>query len=190
MTRAKAPASRRPTDRAHADEPAYEPDRTTAREMRIAELLAVMLPWDPKERGGAIKAWLRGSLSLIHLHVLTSLETSGPIPMGRLADTLDVSVASTTGIVNRMEERGLVERRHDDVDRRIVSVTVTPAGHDVFTTVDTERRAHFARVLERLTDAELEHLLIGLRATRSARASIAAEEAAAAADPASEEPAR
>ena len=175
MTRTKAPAAR-----AGHVEPTHEPDRTTAREMRIAELLAVMLPWDPKERGGAIKAWLRGSLSLIHLHVLTSLETSGPLPMGRLADALDVSVASTTGIVDRMEERGLVERRHGDVDRRIVSVSVTPAGHEVFTTVDTERRAHFARVLERLTDAELEHLLLGLRATRSARATIAAEDAAAA----------
>jgi DNA-binding MarR family transcriptional regulator len=59
---------------------------------------------------------------------------------------------------------------------------VTPAGHEVFTTVDVERRAHFARVLEHLTDAELEHLLLGLRATRRARAEIAAEEAAAADD--------
>ena len=169
-------------DRDPAEDPAHEGDPTTAREMRIAELLAVMLPWDPKERGGAIKAWLRGSLSLIHLNVLTNLETSGPLPMGRLADTLDVSVASATGIVNRMEERGLVERRHGGADRRIVSVTVTPAGHEVFTTVDVERRAHFARVLEHLTDAELEHLLLGLRATRRARAAIAAEDVAADAD--------
>ena len=137
-----------------------------------------MLPWDPRERMGAIKAWLRGSLSLIHLHVLTTLETEGPLSMSRLAEALDVSVASATGIVSRMEERGLVERRHSASDRRVVQVHVTGAGGDVFRTMDAQRRGHFATVLERLTDEELASLLTGLRATRTARAAIAAESAA------------
>lgn len=134
-----------------------------------------MLPWDPRERVGAFKAWLRGSLSLIHLYVLTTLETEGPLPMSHLAEALDVSVASATGIVNRMEERGLVERRHGASDRRIVQVHVTAAGGDVFRTMDALGRTHFAAVLERLTDDELASLLIGLRATRAARGALVAE---------------
>jgi DNA-binding MarR family transcriptional regulator len=137
-----------------------------------------MLPWDPRERSGAFKAWLRGSLSLVHLHVLTILETEGPLPMSRLADALDVSVASATGIVDRMEQRGLVERRHSASDRRVVQVHVTDAGRDVFQAMDAQRRGHVAAVLERLTDDELTGLLIGLRATRAARAAITAEAAA------------
>jgi DNA-binding MarR family transcriptional regulator len=152
--------------------------RRPSRQERIDELLGIMLPWDPRERSGAFKAWLRGSLSLVHLHVLTTLETEGPLPMSRLADALDVSVASATGIVDRMEQRGLVERRHGESDRRIVQVHVTEVGRDVFQTIDAQRREHVSAVLERLTDDELASLLVGLRATRAARAAITAEAAA------------
>ena len=137
-----------------------------------------MLRWDPRERVGAFKAWLRGSLSLVHLHVLTTLETEGPLPMSRLADALDVSVASATGIVDRMEQRGLVERRHSASDRRVVQVHVTDTGGDVFKTIDEHRRAHVSAMLARLTEDELESLLIGLRATRAASAAMTAEAAA------------
>ena len=141
-----------------------------------------MLPWDPRERLGAFKAWLRGSLSLVHLHVLTALEAEGPLAMSRLADALDVSVASATGIVDRMEQRGLVERRHGATDRRIVQVHVTEMGEDVFRRIDAQRRGHVAAILDRLTDDELASLLVGLRATRAARAAVTAEAAAKAED--------
>ena len=81
-----------------------------------------MTSWSPRDRMNVFRSWLKGSLSLIHLHVLTVLEADGPLPMSQLADTLDVSVASATGIVSRMEERGLVERQHDETDRRVVLV--------------------------------------------------------------------
>jgi DNA-binding MarR family transcriptional regulator len=152
--------------------------RPSARQERIEELIGIMVPWDPKERVSAFRAWLRGSLSLIHLHVLTTLETEGPLSMSRLAEALDVSVASATGIVGRMEERGLVDRRHGATDRRIVEVHVTEAGGQVFKSVDEMRRMHFGAVLGRLTDDELESLLVGLRATRAARMQMTAEAAA------------
>ena len=87
------------------------------------------------------RKWLEGSLSLVQLHVLTVLETAGPLPMGKLADALDVSVASATGIVDRMEQRGLVERRHDEADRRIVLVHSTESGRAVFNDLAEMRRA-------------------------------------------------
>jgi 4'-phosphopantetheinyl transferase len=149
----------------------------SSRQVSIDELLGIMLPWAPRERVGAFKAWLRGSLSLIHLYVLTTLETEGPLSMSRLAEALDVSVASATGIVTRMEERGLVERRHGAADRRVVQVHLTAAGTDVFRTMETLSRTHFAAVLERLSDDELASLLVGLRATVAARAQMSLDAA-------------
>ena len=84
--------------------------------------------------------WLRDSLSLIHLHVLTVLEAEGPLAMGRLAEALDVSVASATGIVDRMEQRGLVERQPQTTDRRVIEVHPTAAGAAVFHDLMGERR--------------------------------------------------
>jgi len=42
-----------------------------------------------------------------------------------VADALDASQASTTGIIDRMEERGLVARERGAPDRRVVNVTLT-----------------------------------------------------------------
>jgi DNA-binding MarR family transcriptional regulator len=158
------------------------PDQTGSpgdggRDSLIAELVGEMTNWSPRERGMAFRSWLKGSLSLIHLHVLSVLEGEGPLPMSHLAETLDVSVASTTGIISRMEERGLVERSHGEADRRVVLVRATPAGLAIFSDMTEQRRMALGRLLARLTDDELASLLIGLRAMRAARVALHVEKA-------------
>jgi DNA-binding MarR family transcriptional regulator len=152
-----------------------EDQRAAGREAVIAELVGEMTSWSPKDRMQVFRSWLKGSLSLIHLHVLTVLEMGGPLPMSRLADTLDVSVASATGIVTRMEERNLVERRHDQEDRRVVLVIPTETGLAVFRDMMEQRREHLAAVLGTLGDEELAGFLRGLRALRAARTTMHGE---------------
>ena len=134
-----------------------------------------MTSWGPRERAGAFKHWLRGSLSLVHLHVLTVLQVHGPLPMSKLADELDVSVASLTGIIDRMEARGLVERRREPDDRRVIIVHRTDAGDAVFGEMAAERRKHLEALFDRMTDEELESFLVGLRALRRARSEAMAD---------------
>ncbi|MFL5681193.1 MAG: MarR family winged helix-turn-helix transcriptional regulator [Chloroflexota bacterium] len=152
------------------------PEAATADRTRLVEdLLDQMTPWNPEERLSAFRSFLVGSLSLVHIHVLTILELQGPLSMTRLAEELDVSVASATGIVNRMEERGLVERRHGDTDRRVVSVQPTRAGGEVFERLHRRRRQKLRKLLGQLSDFELQAFLTGLSAMRRARTAIAAE---------------
>ena len=132
-----------------------------------------MSAWNPAERMHAFRHWVRGSLSLIHLHVLTVLEVDGPLSMSRLAEAMDVSVASATGIVDRMEQRGLVARRPRATDRRVVEVVATEAGAAVFPDLAAQRRAHLERTLAGLSDDELGALLTGIRALHRARAGTA-----------------
>ncbi len=113
--------------------------------------------------------WHRGALSLIQLNVVAVLEAEGTLPMSRLADELDVSVASATGIVDRMEHRGLVERRHATDDRRVVAVHLTELGTGIFRDLAAHRREHLARMLGELTEEELAGFLKGIRAIRAAR---------------------
>ena len=133
------------------------------------ELLDEMTSWSPHDRGGVLKNWHRHSLSLVHLTVLTALEAEGPMAMKRLAEALDVSDASTTGIVDRMEKRGLVERRHATEDRRVVRVYPTAAGEQVFRDMAAHRRLALSNVLAELTEDEMQALLIGMRAIHAAR---------------------
>lgn len=134
---------------------------------------------DPRERMVMFRRWLAGSLSIVHLFVLATLESDGALPMGKVAEALDVSVASATGIIDRMEQRGLVERGQQPDDRRIVLVRPTPAGRAVLSDLDEHRRAAITRILERFSDEELGAFAKGLRAMSAARAAVEAEAAAA-----------
>lgn len=116
-----------------------------------------------------LRHWSAGPLSLVHLHVLTVLESEGPSTMRGLAESLDVSQASATGIVDRMEQRDLVERSRDPDDRRVVRVSLTDTGRRLIDGVAAERRERLGLLLDRLTDDELEGFLHGARALRRAR---------------------
>ena len=150
----------------------------------VAAALDELSGWGPKDRHWTFQRWHRGALSLVHLNVLAALEAEGSLSMSHLAESLDVSVASATGIVDRMERRGLVERRHDTEDRRVVLVQLTPAGSDVFRDLAARRREHLARLLRELSDDDLAAFLRGVRALRGARSRLIA--AGAMHDPAAE----
>ena len=134
--------------------------------------------WNPLEFLGTFKRMHKGALSLVHLNVLVELEASGPMSMGRLAEALEVSVASATGIVERMEHRGLVERRHDEEDRRVVLVHPTPLAATVFAAIQQRRREGLGKLIHELSDRQLVGLVSGHRAMRRARARLAAGGAA------------
>lgn len=130
--------------------------------------------WNPIEFLGTFKRMHKGALSLVHINVLVELEALGPMSMGRLAEALEVSVASASGIVERMEHRGLVERRHDEEDRRVVLVHPAPGAADVFAAIQQRRREGLAKLLQALSDRQLVGLVSGHRALRRARARMAA----------------
>jgi DNA-binding MarR family transcriptional regulator len=155
-----------PIEHSNGAEPAAAPADRQALER---ELLDEMTAWSPRDRGGVFKAWHRHALSLVHLNVLTALEAEGPLSMRRLAEAMDVSDASATGIVDRMEKRGLVERRHGTGDRRMVLVQATGAGEQIFRDMAAHRRIVLSKVMAELNEEEMTALLVGMRAIHAAR---------------------
>jgi DNA-binding MarR family transcriptional regulator len=139
----------------------------------VAEVAAELTSWNPREFITAFQRWHQGQISLIQLNVLTLLEATGPLPMSRLAESLDISVASLTGIVDRMEARNLVKRKRDAVDRRVVNVMPAAGGRKLFDQIDRRRRIGLAKLLATLGDDELRGLLSGHRALRAARQEMA-----------------
>jgi DNA-binding MarR family transcriptional regulator len=67
-------------------------------------------------------------LSPAQCHVLHLIEPGRPLPMRRLAETLACDASNVTGLVDRLEDRGLVERRPSAQDRRVKVLQLTPAG--------------------------------------------------------------
>jgi MarR family transcriptional regulator, organic hydroperoxide resistance regulator len=67
-------------------------------------------------------------LSPVQCHVLHLIEPERPLPMGRLADTLRCDASNVTGLVDRLEARGLVQRRPSADDRRVKVIHLTATG--------------------------------------------------------------
>ncbi|MER5221845.1 MULTISPECIES: MarR family winged helix-turn-helix transcriptional regulator [Streptomyces] len=74
---------------------------------------------------------------------LLSLLSLEPLPMRRLAQKLKCEPSNVTGIVDRLESRGLVERRPDPGDRRVKLAAVTDEGRRVARSL--RESLHFAR---------------------------------------------
>jgi MarR family transcriptional regulator, organic hydroperoxide resistance regulator len=67
-------------------------------------------------------------LSPPQVRALAVLDPERPVPMSELADALHCDNSNVTGIVDRLEAAGLVERRPSPHDRRVKTVAVTAHG--------------------------------------------------------------
>lgn len=67
-------------------------------------------------------------LSPAQCHLLRAIEPGQPIPMRHAAKALACDASNVTGLVDRLESRGLVRRRPSDEDRRVTMLDLTPTG--------------------------------------------------------------
>jgi DNA-binding MarR family transcriptional regulator len=67
-------------------------------------------------------------LAPVQAKALHELDVEPPISMRELAERLKADPSNVTGLIDRLEARGLVERRADPKDRRIKGLALTPAG--------------------------------------------------------------
>src|SRR5947209_6706571 len=63
--------------------------------------------------------------------VLALLQEIDGVTIGSISQRRRIDAPTVTGIVKRLEQSGLVERRHDEVDRRVVKVYLTAEGRDI-----------------------------------------------------------
>jgi MarR family transcriptional regulator, organic hydroperoxide resistance regulator len=67
-------------------------------------------------------------LSFSQAHALRLLDPDEPMPMSALAERLFCDASNVTGLVDRLESRGLVERQAAAGDRRVKALTITADG--------------------------------------------------------------
>lgn len=122
------------------------------------------------ELGGHLRAHLArvaASLDLSPMQARALHHLGEPCPMGEVAARLDCDASNVTGIVDRLEERGLVERQADPADRRRKLLVTTPAGttqrqvlhdrirdgHPILKGLDPEQRAQLRDLLRTAIEA-------------------------------------
>lgn len=113
-------------------------------------------------RAAAEAAVGRHGLRLGHDHLLAALwERDGRTP-GEIAAAVNVSTPAVTKVAARMADAGLIVRRGDDHDNRLVRLWLTDAGRALREPVEEARRSLEDAVTANLTEAEREHLMSAL----------------------------
>ncbi|MBX5467465.1 MAG: MarR family transcriptional regulator [Firmicutes bacterium] len=134
------------------------PNTDTQRAVRaVLDLVALLEPL-------LLNFWRAQELTLKQVRCLTRLRRQ-PALAGDLAQSLGLSAASMTRMLERLESRGWVTRTIDPADRRRITVALTPAGAELVAgwefwwnsplvqavrAMDSSERLELARVVEGL----------------------------------------
>lgn len=111
---------------------------------------------------------VRAGVSMSHLHVMWMLKRHGELSMGRLAEMLDVGLSNASGLIDRMAERGLVERVRVPDDRRLVLVALSDHGRQMLEHADVLRSDLLETILRRLGPGQLQRVAGALADIRQA----------------------
>ncbi|MBE9180928.1 MarR family transcriptional regulator [Oculatella sp. LEGE 06141] len=102
------------------------------------------------------------SLSLSQLRILGYLKSHGHASLSELADYLDVTRPTMSVMVERLVQRGVVDRTNDPQERRRVVLTVTAAGAQCFQHAFEATCTRVAEVLTGLSEVQLHQVMQGL----------------------------
>jgi DNA-binding MarR family transcriptional regulator len=122
-----------------------------------------------KMKSDRLETWsekLEG-VSKMELHILLLIQSQPDIVLGEVRDKLDVPNSTLTGVIDRMEKQGLVERTISQRDRRSYGLEMTEKGKEIrrehdrilvvlstkmLATLDEEERKTFIRLLSKVAD--------------------------------------
>jgi MarR family 2-MHQ and catechol resistance regulon transcriptional repressor len=91
--------------------------------------------------------------------LLAALDKHGECVLSQLGESLLVTKANITGMVDRLERDGLVERRRDPQDRRLWWVRLTQAGREALTAMNQIQAEWLNRCFEGLDEKEMRAFL-------------------------------
>ena len=134
------------------------PERLTTEVLDVRDIIAQIDASISELRCVGSQQLVRAGVSMAHLHVMWLLKRHGELSMGRLAELLDVSLSNASGLIDRMVERGLVERVRVPDDRRLVLVALSAHGLAMLDHADVLRSDLMQNVLRRLEPAQLERV--------------------------------
>jgi len=120
------------------------------------------------QRGHLPSSGSEFDLSPSQCHVLHLIEPGRPLPMSRLAGTLSCDASNVTGLVDRLESRGLVRRQPSPRDRRVKVLLLTQTGARVraqllrqmtgashpLSRLTLDQRRSLVKILEALVDED------------------------------------
>lgn len=116
------------------------------------------------------------SVTMAQVRVLMLLNAIGEQRMSELATSLRISLSTLSGLIDRLVESGLVVRRADEHDRRLVKVSLSERGIDFLDHFQELGLSHLRELLSLVTPAEIDAVTHALDVLIAAARSLPKEE--------------
>jgi DNA-binding MarR family transcriptional regulator len=98
-------------------------------------------------------------LTLPQFVALRALRRAGSCRMSELAEAAQQVLPTMTGIIDRLTERGLVERQRDPADRRSLRASLTAQGLELLDEIDLHTRQRLVKMMGSLSPDERSQIL-------------------------------
>lgn len=98
-------------------------------------------------------------LSMLQIQALVFLKKHDEAQMGEIAQHFNIELPSATSLVNKITKLGLVERKADKNDRRVVIIALTKEGRTLLQQAMEERSKKITKTLSYLSAKDKQELL-------------------------------
>ncbi|WP_223068680.1 MarR family winged helix-turn-helix transcriptional regulator [Paenibacillus caui] len=106
-----------------------------------------------------LREHLKDDLTVEQYTALQIVGRRGKCTPTELADVFCVGKSTITSLINRLVQRGLMERTGDEKDRRVIYLSITPEGRKVFQVADEQIERILEPYLSHFDEAEIQQFL-------------------------------
>ena len=103
------------------------------------------------------------NVSAAQLNCILALHENGPLPPSRIARHMMVKSSTVTGVVDRLEEKGLVTRLRNSPDRRVITIELTETGNQLAYNAPPPIQQKIVDGLKRLSKDEIDQIVFALK---------------------------
>ena len=133
---------------------------------QILEDMILILPVFHKKLLRMDLGGVTGNMTRLHFAIMGIL-SRGSMNATELADSLMATKSQMTHLIDHLVAQGVVERRHDDKDRRVTNLFLTEQGYVQLSDINLKVQANIREVLSGLTRDDLRAMYDALETLRN-----------------------
>ena len=96
------------------------------------------------------------------LSVISILAKNGKQKVSDISEKMGLSDSTVSGILDRLEQKGMIERKRNKDDRRVVQICLSKGSQEICQEFHRKREEYFAHLLKELTEQEINDIIKGL----------------------------
>ena len=96
------------------------------------------------------------------LSVISILAKSGEQKVSDISEKMRLSDSTVSGILDRLEHKGIIERKRNKDDRRVVKIHLSQESQELCRKFQQQKKEYFMHLLSELSEQEINNIIKGL----------------------------